>query len=182
MAIILCGKTASGKDTICRELLRLYPELKKMVSYTTRPMRENEENGVTYNFISDADFETKKQEDFFLETTEYNVASGEIWKYGSPRNDLGIDTVAIFNPVGWKKIRSNPDNITFYLKCSEFVLANRLIERGDRADEAKRRLETDRSDFDSFEEKADFVIRNDMKIKAEKIAEVIYTLYRGAIR
>lgn len=181
MAIILCGKTASGKDTVCKELLHRFPDLNKMVSYTTRPMRDGEIDGLTYNFIKNEEFEVKKREGFFLETTEYNVATGETWKYGSPKNGLNINTVAIFNPYGYEEIKGDPQNIVFYLKCNDYILKKRLVERGDKYDEAARRLAADREDFNLFETKADFVIRNDIGIPVETVAESIYRLYRGCL-
>ena len=50
----IIGKSSSGKDTIFKELLARIPQLKRVVPYTTRPVREGEENGVEYffNFIT----------------------------------------------------------------------------------------------------------------------------------
>ncbi len=50
----LMGKSASGKDTIYRQLL-LSEDLKlnKIVPYTTRPIREREKNGVQYYFVDE---------------------------------------------------------------------------------------------------------------------------------
>ena len=42
----LMGKSATGKDTVYKELLHVKPELKTVVPYTTRPIRAGEENGV----------------------------------------------------------------------------------------------------------------------------------------
>ena len=42
------GKSASGKDTIYKELRERIPELKTVVLYTTRPIRAGETNGVEY--------------------------------------------------------------------------------------------------------------------------------------
>ena len=50
----LMGKSASGKDSIYKRLRSVYPELKSIVLYTTRPMRAGEQEGVEYHFIDDA--------------------------------------------------------------------------------------------------------------------------------
>ena len=42
----LMGKSASGKDTIYKEIKEQLPELKTIVIYTTRPIREGERDGV----------------------------------------------------------------------------------------------------------------------------------------
>ena len=44
----IMGKSSSGKDTLYKELLQRLPELKPLILYTTRPMREGERNGVEY--------------------------------------------------------------------------------------------------------------------------------------
>ena len=49
--ICLIGKTASGKDTIAKELVNKYG-YKRIVTYTTRPIRDGEKEGVNYYYIS----------------------------------------------------------------------------------------------------------------------------------
>ena len=44
------GKSASGKDTIYKRLLKEMPELETATLYTTRPMRDGEKDGVEYYF------------------------------------------------------------------------------------------------------------------------------------
>ena len=46
------GKSASGKDTIYKELRERIPELKTVVLYTTRPIRDGETEGVEYHFTT----------------------------------------------------------------------------------------------------------------------------------
>ena len=48
----LMGKSASGKDTIFRLLLERFPELKTVVMYSTRPIRDHEVDGREYFFVS----------------------------------------------------------------------------------------------------------------------------------
>ena len=52
MIIVLVGKTASGKTTVANELCK-HHGYKRIVTYTTRPMRKNEVQDVDYHFISD---------------------------------------------------------------------------------------------------------------------------------
>ena len=57
----LIGKSASGKDTIASQIFSDCPHIKRMVSYTTRPIREKEEEGKEYHFVSNSFFEEKKR-------------------------------------------------------------------------------------------------------------------------
>lgn len=85
---ILVGCSSSGKDTVMRELINRY-NFQPIISYTSRPMRECEEQGREYHFVSKEDFIDKKNNGEFIETREYNVAGGDTWFYGLPKR--GID-------------------------------------------------------------------------------------------
>ena len=54
MSICLVGKSCSGKDTIARELVKLGYE--RILTYTTRPQRPSELDGVDYHFITENEF------------------------------------------------------------------------------------------------------------------------------
>ncbi len=90
MLTILIGKSGSGKDTALNELCEKC-EFKRIVTSTTRPMREGEVNGVDYNFLSKEAFEKKVSDGFFAEYRSYNTKVGgkdDVWFYGSPKLSL----------------------------------------------------------------------------------------------
>ena len=100
--LLLCGKSCAGKDTVQKELIKM--GMKSIVSYTTRPPREHETEGIEYHFISKEEFLQKEKDGFFAETVSYNVASGETWHYGSAVEDLSDDKVIIVNPHGLRQL------------------------------------------------------------------------------
>ena len=53
----IMGKSASGKDTIYKELIEKMPKFHSIVPYTTRPMREGEKDGVEYFFTDREELE-----------------------------------------------------------------------------------------------------------------------------
>ena len=54
MLYCIMGKSSTGKDTIFKRLLKDESlQLNNLVSYTTRPIRENETDGVEYHFVDD---------------------------------------------------------------------------------------------------------------------------------
>jgi guanylate kinase len=55
--VALAAPSGGGKSTLCGMLLKKYPVLTLSVSYTTRPPRGRERNGVEYNFVSKEEFE-----------------------------------------------------------------------------------------------------------------------------
>lgn len=83
MGTIYClmGKSASGKDTIYNRLLAMERlHLRRVVPYTTRPMRSEETDGQTYVFCTEqqvADFEAAGK---IIELRAYHTVYG-IWKY-----------------------------------------------------------------------------------------------------
>ncbi len=175
--LLLVGKSASGKDTIQKELIKM--GMKAVVSYTTRPPRNGEIDGVAYHFITKEEFLKKEEQRYFAETTSYNVASGETWYYGSAVEDLTDDKVAIVNPDGLRKIKKikslNP--IAFYIMADEETIWNRLRQRGDDSAEARRRLNADDIDFADIDKDIEFSFRN-VGLKPELIAEMILYTYR----
>ena len=175
--ILLIGKTSSGKSVIQKELIKL--GYNAGVTFTTRPPRPGEVDGVDYNFITKEEFLAKESDGFFAEYTSYNVASGETWYYGSAIKDLTDDKVMIVNPEGLKKIKKiaslNP--VAFYLMAEEETIWNRLRQRGDDAAEARRRLNADDMDFAGIVNDVEFCLRNDLGIKPEAMAKFIHELY-----
>lgn len=179
--LMLVGKSCSGKTTIAKELRKF--GLNEVISYTTRPPREHETEGIEYHFISKEEFLQKEEEGFFAETTSYNVATGETWYYGSAVEDLTDDKVIIVNPhrlEQLRKIRSlNP--IAFYITAGEETIWNRLRERGDNAAEAGRRLNADDEDFMGIINNVDFTFSNDLGLSPKTLAEMILDTYKKII-
>lgn len=77
----IMGKSSSGKDHIYQALLeRSELGFKKLIMYTTRPMRSGETEGVEYHFTDDATADRMEQEGKIIELREYNTVYG-LWKY-----------------------------------------------------------------------------------------------------
>ena len=88
----IIGKSATGKDTIYKKLLAKYPDrLKSVVMYTTRPKREGEIDGVTYNYVTEEGFLKLKEEGLIIEARSYDTVHG-IWRYFTVKDkDLDLD-------------------------------------------------------------------------------------------
>ena len=75
------GKSATGKDTIYKRLLadeKLH--LRKIVTYTTRPIRVGEKPGEEYFFVGEEEVKKLSDEGKIVELRAYNTVHG-IWKY-----------------------------------------------------------------------------------------------------
>lgn len=88
--VIISGPSGVGKTTLIKEMLKQEPMLTRIVSYTTRAQREDEQDGVDYFFISKEEFFKKREAGDFLEwTAVFNHYSAtckrqieEVWKQG----------------------------------------------------------------------------------------------------
>ena len=181
--LLLLGKSCSGKTTIQRELAKL--GFSAIVTYTTRPKRENEINGVTYNFISEEYFNVLKDGSFFATTSTYNVANGETWMYGTAMKDLADNKVIITNPKEFSELKNlKSDNlhpVSFYLSVNKGVIWHRLLNRGDSIEEALRRIDSDREDFLGIEHDVDIVIKNNGNVELDILANIIKYSYERII-
>ena len=79
--IYLMGKSSSGKDTVYKRLLEWKDgNLKKMILYTTRPIRVGEEEGEEYYFTDDDGYRAIEAEGRVIEARIYHTCHG-LWRY-----------------------------------------------------------------------------------------------------
>jgi guanylate kinase len=142
--LILVGKAASGKDHLKNILVSRGFE--REVSYTTRPPRPNEVDGVDYHFVTEEVFLHMKKEGLFYESQCFNG-----WWYGTTISEWEEKNVFIFTPSGVKDIRPEDRNrcTIIYLDIPESIRLERLMDRMD-ADKADRRIAADEKDFAGF--------------------------------
>ncbi|MBO5208208.1 MAG: guanylate kinase [Lachnospiraceae bacterium] len=79
--VCLMGRSSSGKDTIFKKLLEQREvQLQKIVPYTTRPIRDGEQNGVEYHFTDEAGYQELLRAGSIIESRAYNTCYG-VWRY-----------------------------------------------------------------------------------------------------
>jgi guanylate kinase len=141
---VLSAPTGGGKTTVAAQVLenvgRLHP-FSRVITYTTRPMRPTEKNGVDYHFVTEQEFLKKKAENFFLETNNYDGK----W-YGSPRSLCkemaeGKSFLVITDRNGarsWK--HAIPEAVLIWLTVPDAsIIAQRLHQRGTDSEETIQR-------------------------------------------
>ncbi len=143
--IVLTGPSGVGKDTVLRELFALDPTLAYCVSYTTRPPRPGEIDGVSYWFVDEATFRAMIDRDEFFEwSTVYGELKGRTFDSVDRAMASGKDTVIKIDVQGAEKIRGRLGGDTIYvflLPPSPEALEQRLVDRAteDRASFQARR-------------------------------------------
>ena len=76
----LLGKSATGKDTLYKEILKRRPKLRTVTMYTTRPIREGETDGVEYFFTDREELERQLASGKVIESRTYQTIAGS-WTY-----------------------------------------------------------------------------------------------------
>lgn len=177
MAIM--GKAGAGKDTLCQALLKEpeFADAVPIISCTTRPIRDNETDGINYHFITNEEFTDKILTGDIIEATVFND-----WCYGTSTSNLDNNklNIGVFNPEAVGILR---DNVLIHLKLI-YIEANdkdRLLRQLNRENEPNcheiiRRFTADEHDFS--EEiiealKPDLFIVNNNGADISHIAETI---------
>ncbi len=161
MGKIFCiiGKSATGKDTIYENLLADNDlQVKRIIPYTTRPIRDGEVEGREYHFITMEDVDRLEQEGRIVEVRQYNTVYGP-WKYLTV-NDGAIDLesgnyLIIQTLEGYVKIRDyyGADKVCpIYIEVEDGDRLMRAIFREKQQDVPKyeemcRRFLADAKDF-----------------------------------
>ena len=161
--LILCGKAASGKDTLKRYIVEALElsgiEFNNVVNTTTRPPREGEVDGVNYHFCSAEEMTKKILNDEMAEAVLFND-----WVYGTENKALSEDklNVGIFNLEGIEALRQNPNHNIFavYLDVEDSIRLIRYLNREnmtkEKINEMFRRYKADEIDFADVDDLVDY--------------------------
>ena len=186
--IILTGKSCSGKDGVRRKLENY--NFNNIVSYTSRPIREKEINGIDYNFVNRVQFEHMIMTEQMIEYRTYNTllnGNPDTWYYGLKKEKLNPNEkyVVILDLDGVEnfiKYYGRQNCFIVYMCCPKEERKRRAIERGSfDLTEWNRRLMADDKDFKAKKLKKfiDFTVvnmNNDLE-DLPRIAEILNRMY-----
>lgn len=151
----LIGKSGSGKDTVLSEILKKnIPDLKLLVTYTTRPRRSGETDGVEYHFVDEKEMERLEAEGNIIEKRHYNTNQG-IWYYFTGHTELDTNYIMIGTPDVVDKLYEHYSREcikVIYLRLDEKERLLRCINRESKQKtpdytEVCRRFVADSEDF-----------------------------------
>lgn len=180
----MMGKSSSGKDTLYKEVLKALPKLKTLVLYTTRPIREGEQEGIEYHFVTDEELERFEKAGKIIEERTYDTVYGA-WKYATIEDGqinlaaydyLVIGTLESY--AGMKKCYGAENLVPIYIEVEDGERLLRALSRERQQEQPKyeemcRRFLADQKDFSEENlEEAGIVRRyyNDDKVQClEKI-------------
>lgn len=161
---IISAPSGCGKTSLVKELCYANRSAEQTISYTTRKMREGEENVKDYHFVSNDDFLNKIKLGHFIEyQAVYNNHYGTTYQSIEEINNTGKDAILEIDYKGMLSIkRALPNAISIYiLPPSIRELEKRLVNRGLDEKEVIRRRISEASHELKFSRFADFTIVND---------------------
>lgn len=189
--IVLVGKSASGKDHILNTVVKLNSSVKTIVSYTNRPIRNGEIDGVTYHYVSDEQVEKMLNNHEFVEHRIYNTVKGK-WIYGVAKSsfDLTSDNtyIVILDLQGLKQLEKylienkKRDSLkSIYIEAYGQTRLLRSLQRegmlsDEQCKEIARRYIVDEDDLKDAEEYCDVILKNETKTQLSKCIEYINNL------
>ena len=178
LLLVVSSPSGAGKTTLCNRLREEFASLEFSVSYTTRPPRPGETDGVDYHFADSAAFQEMIARDEFA---EYAMVHGNM--YGTSATlvnralDEGRHLLFDIDYQGGRHLRQKfPDDVVlvFILPPSIAELEKRLRGRGTDSDEViRRRVRVAREELRHYAE-YDYLIMNDDIGRAYDALRAVY--------
>jgi guanylate kinase len=133
LLLVVSAPSGAGKTSICRDVMRMFPDIVYSVSYTTRPPRRGEVDGRDYRFITEDAFRAGIAKRDFIEWNEvygylYGTSGSDIKELLKENRDiiLDLDTKGAIN---LKKIF--PEGVYIFISPPSLgELKRRLKKRG----------------------------------------------------
>lgn len=179
LLVIISSPSGGGKDTVIRSLLKVFANSTKLVTTTSRNPRKEDQDGITYHFVSKENFEEKIEQNKLV---EHNFYSGNY--YGVERSELenklaNFELVFSQIDINGKKSLSKAgfENLSIFLVPSSLEdLKGRINRRGGvNESDLHSRLETAKKEIEMAKEYDHKIINENGKLAEtiEKVANII---------
>lgn len=163
--VVLSAASGTGKTTLSHLLLEGDKELRLSISFTTRPLRGEERDGVDYHFVDEPHFRQMIERGDFIEWAEvHGNHYGSSARWTEEVLSTGDDVLFDIDVQGGKQIRQRfPEACLIFLVPPTLeVLEGRLRGRATDDDTViARRLDAARLEIDAGLETYDYVVTND---------------------
>jgi guanylate kinase len=173
----MSAPSGAGKTTLAEQLAMQVPRLKLSRSYTSRPERPGEIDGVDYNFVSRERFEAMAAAGEFLEWADvFGNLYGTRLADTNALLEAACDVVLVIDVQGARKVRQRGIETTaiFVMPPSFEVLEQRLRGRSKDSEAAiQRRLQVAREEVAFFAEYDFVVINDDVTAALERLRSIV---------
>lgn len=177
LIFVVSAPSGAGKTSLCKKVVEVLPDLHHSISYTTRPPRVNERDGIDYHFVSEETFVNMVEKDEFVEWAmvhgnRYGTAEASLKRYEAE----GIDVILDIDVQGAGQIRQKLERGVHIFVLPPFPeeLEKRLRGRGTDGDEViKARLLNAREEIGRIVN-YDYILVNDLFADAvDKLKSII---------
>ena len=175
---VLSSPSGAGKTSIARNIINKDKKIQLSISYTTRKKRENEIDGLDYEYISKNSFEEKIEKNFFLEwaivfENYYGTSREKVQQVISEGKDVLFD-------IDWQGAQQLTDNKSFdlvkifILPPSNTSLEFRLYARAqDSQIEVKKRMSQANDEISHYMEYDYIIINNDLEAASNEVLNIL---------
>ena len=177
LLFIVSAPSGAGKTTLVERLVAQTPHLRMSRSYTSRPARDGESDGVDYNFVSRERFEAMIAAGEFLEWAD---VFGNLYGTSAADTeavlDAGSDLVLVIDVQGARKLRRRGIEATtiFVMPPSLDILEQRLRGRSKDAENAiQHRLQVARDEVRSFEDYEFIVVNDELATAVDRLRSIV---------
>jgi len=161
---IIAAPSGCGKTSLVEALIKKTKNLWVSVSYTTRPPRPDEVNGINYYFISNNDFDGMVNNGAFVEhAMVFDNHYGSSTKLIKDKLNEGVNVILEIDWQGARQVKENMPNAIsiFILPPSKEALLGRLQQRAQDNDAIiNKRMSDAQNQMQHFNE-FDYLVIND---------------------
>jgi guanylate kinase len=175
--IILSAPSGGGKSTILNEIMKTEDDIDYSVSFTTRPPRGVEQNGIHYHFVTEEEFLKREQEGDFLETARvFDRWYGTSISYIQSRLKAKRHVIMDIDVQGAAQISATsiPYVKIFIVPPSMDILRDRLVRRAtDSHEEINKRLTIAQNELKYIPSYDYLVVNDDLEVAVQDVIEII---------
>ena len=174
---IIAAPSGAGKTSLVKALLRADADLKLSISFTTRPMRPGEQNGVDYHFVTKERFIAMRNAGEFLEYAEVfdnYYGTSRVWLEAQVAS--GKDVILEIDWQGAQQVRKLiPATVSIFIAPpSRTVLLERLRNRGqDSEDVIARRTREAVAEISHYNEFDYLIVNDDFNVALSELSQIV---------
>ncbi len=163
--VLVVAPSGSGKDSLIEAACAAVPEITRLITCTTRPMRPSEEMGVDYFFLSNEEFDKNIESGAFLEWAEYGgnrygTLSASV-EEGIAAGKILITDMEVQGARQVRKLLPTEELVIVYIEAGGWeTLVGRIRARAPISDEELEKRHARFEDEFSFKQYATYVVQN----------------------
>jgi|TARA_B100002019_G_scaffold292471_2_gene315693 guanylate kinase len=185
LIFVVSSPSGAGKTSVCQKLIERDKRIALSISDTTRPARDNEKNGIDYNFIEESEFKKRIKNNAYI---EYANVFGNF--YGSQHQNIinnFQNNMDILFDIDWQGAeqlkKSSYSNIVsiFIIPPSKKVIYQRLKSRAEKSGDDDKAINNRMKEYEtemSHKIDYDYIVVNDKLEKCVREIELIIKHHR----